>query len=96
MFIINLTYKAELEQVDKYLQEHVNYLNTQYELGNFLMSGRKIPRSGGVIISPIREVEQLNEILNQDPFKINDIANYEVTEFVASKTREDINFLTEE
>jgi uncharacterized protein YciI len=49
MFIINLKYKVELTQIDQFLNEHIEFLNAQYESGNFLASGRKEPRTGGII-----------------------------------------------
>ena len=95
MFIINLTYKTELERVDQFLNEHIDYLNEQYELGHFLASGRKIPRTGGIILSNIESKSELEEILEKDPFKKNDLAIYELTEFVPSKTCEELKFLME-
>lgn len=95
MFIINLTYKTELERVDQFLNEHIDYLNEQYELGHFLASGRKIPRTGGIILSNVESKSELEEILEKDPFKKNDLAIYELTEFVPSKTCEELKFLME-
>jgi uncharacterized protein YciI len=94
MFILNLTYKAELEKIDQFLNKHIEFLNEQYELGNFLASGRKIPRTGGIILANIKESE-LKKIIEKDPFKINELANYEIIEFVPSKTCEELKFLME-
>ena len=38
MFIVNLTYKVSLDEVEKYLQDHVAYLKVQYEEKNFIAS----------------------------------------------------------
>lgn len=93
MFIINLTYKTELDTVDQYLEEHIEYLNKQYEQGYFLASGRKIPRTGGIILSNVESKTQLEEIIEKDPFKHHDLADYELTEFVPSKTSDELSFL---
>ena len=95
MFIINLTYKTQLEKVDNCLNEHVEFLNEQYELGNFIASGRKVPRTGGVILSKVNDKSELEKIIEKDPFKIKDLADYELIEFVPSKTSEQLNFLLE-
>ncbi|MEM9364226.1 MAG: YciI family protein [Bacteroidota bacterium] len=95
MFIINLTYKTELEKVDQFLEEHVVFLNEQYELGHFLASGRKVPRTGGIILSNVKSKSELEEIIEKDPFKKNELADYELTEFVPSKTCEELKFLME-
>lgn len=93
MFIINLTYKVPLDQVDQYLSAHVQYLDEQYELGNFLASGPKIPRDGGIILSNIENKDLVWVAIAQDPFKINGIADYEVIEFIPRKTSADLSFL---
>lgn len=95
MFIINLTYKTELEKVDEFLNEHIEFLNEQYALGNFLASGRKIPRTGGIILSNVGNGLELKKIIEKDPFKKNELADYEIIEFVPSKTCEELKFLME-
>lgn len=95
MYIISLTYKVPIETVDKHLDAHIQYLNTQYELGNFHASGRKVPRTGGVILSKVTDKLKLATILEQDPFKIHDLADYEITEFIPSKTCNEWSFLKE-
>lgn len=93
MYIINLTYKTELRNVDQFLDEHIEFLNKQYELGNFLASGRKVPRTGGIIISKVENKGELEKIIEKDPFKINELADYELIEFIPSKTCDELKFL---
>ena len=85
MFVVSLTYKVELSEVDKHINDHVAYLETYYAKGNFIASGRKVPRTGGVILAQAESKEVLNAILQEDPFFKADVANYEITEFVPSK-----------
>ncbi|MBN8035013.1 YciI family protein [Vibrio vulnificus] len=93
MFIISLTYQVPLEKVDAFIPEHVAYLNEQYAKGHFILSGRKEPRTGGAIISTIGDLNKLNDILAQDPFHIEGLASYEVTEIVPTKASEKLEFL---
>lgn len=93
MFIISLTYKKALEEVDLHLASHVEYLKAQYLQGNFLASGRKIPRTGGVILSALKSREDLEEVIKLDPFFQHQVADYEVTEFVPSMTCTELEFL---
>ncbi|MBU0632504.1 GTP cyclohydrolase [bacterium] len=86
MFIVSLTYIASLEEVDKYLALHVSYLEEQYVLGNFIASGRKVPRTGGIILSKMDSLENLQAVLEKDPFKMNDLAAYEIQEFMPTMT----------
>lgn len=96
MYIVSLTYKASLEAIDKELTNHIDYLKKQYAAGNFLASGRKIPRNGGVILAKAQSREELDEILRQDPFNQNNLADYEVIEFVPSMTSKELNYLLEQ
>ena len=85
MFIINLTYIEPLEAVEKHLQEHINFLDHYYAEGLFIASGRKNPRTGGIILMQGKNKEAVQEIIRQDPFYKNKIAQYEIIEFEASK-----------
>ena len=60
MFIIELTYKAALDQIDDHMTEHVKFLKKHYASGNFVVSGRKIPRDGGIILAMGESREQIN------------------------------------
>lgn len=93
MFIINLTYTVALKKVDTYLEEHIVYLKEQYAKGNFIMSGKKNPRTGGIILSNLKDREKLLNILGEDPFKKNNLAEYEIIEFEPSMTSKELDFL---
>ncbi len=95
MFIVNLNYIKPLEEVDKYLHEHISYLEEQYRLGNFVASGKKIPRTGGVILSKIKFLSDLEKILHKDPFHKARLATYEITEFIPSMTAKEFENLKE-
>jgi len=51
MFIIELTYNATLAEIDAHMAAHVSFLKKYYAAGKFLVSGRKVPRDGGIIIA---------------------------------------------
>lgn len=82
MFLVLLTYQKPLAEVDRFVSEHREFLARQYEAGHFLLSGRKEPRSGGVILASSDSREQLEMILRQDPFHREHIATYEMIEFL--------------
>ncbi len=95
MFIINLTYKAPLKKIDQFLEAHIQFLNKQYTDGFFLTSGRKEPRNGGIILCKAENKDKVEQIIKLDPFKINNLAEYEVIEFIPTKTNEELTFLIE-
>ena len=91
MFIVNLTYIRPLEEVEKYLAEHITFLNKYYGTDNFICSGRKNPRNGGVIVCNAKNIEEVKEIISEDPFNLNKIAEYEIIEFQPTKYSEIFN-----
>ena len=93
MFIISLTYKMPLDEVDKHLPAHVSFLNDQYASGHFIASGRKVPRTGGIILSNMQSRDALNEVLQNDPFMQYGVAEYDIVEFVPSMVSDEMGFL---
>ena len=79
MFILSLTYIAPLEDADKHMQAHMAWVKAGYDQGIFLASGRKVPRSGGVILAR-GERAALETMCAADPFTVHGIAEYEITE----------------
>lgn len=81
MFIAILTYKKPLEEVDRFLQAHRDYLAEHYAKGDFIASGPQNPRVGGVIMMVTDNRAAVDTIISQDPFNINGIADYHIVEF---------------
>ncbi len=96
MFIISLTYIKPLEEVETLLEEHVAYLKEQYSLGNFLASGRKVPRTGGIILARGASREEIEAIIALDPFHRCSVADYEITEFSPTMTSDTLACLRED
>src|SRR4051794_26541762 len=90
MFIIELTYKAALAQIDEHMAAHVKFLKKYYASGNFLVSGRKIPRDGGVILAVGKSREQIETLIKEDPFCRFDLADFRIVEFRVSQRADDI------
>ena len=90
MFIIELSYKAPLQQVDAQMKPHMAFLNKHYASGHFLVSGRKIPRDGGIILAVGKSREEIEAIAAQDPFCQKGVADFRVIEFRVSQRAEDV------
>jgi uncharacterized protein YciI len=90
MFVIELTYKADLAKIDAHMRAHVAFLDKYYAAGNFLVSGRKIPRDGGIIVAVGTSRQQIETIAQEDPFYVRGLADVRVIEFRASQRAEDI------
>ncbi len=81
MFVIELQYKADLSEIDAAMRPHVAYLKKHYAAGTFLVSGRKIPRDGGVILAVGTSREQIENIVREDPFVARGLADFRIIEF---------------
>jgi uncharacterized protein YciI len=90
MFVIELTYKVDLADIDAHMGEHVAFLKKYYAAGNFLVSGRKIPRDGGIILAVGRSRGEIETIIAEDPFYAHGLANFRIIEFRASQRANDI------
>ncbi|WP_331458440.1 hypothetical protein [Rickettsia rhipicephali] len=58
-----------------------------------MLSGPIHPRIGGIILANIEKLSQLKlkDILSEDPFYINNIAEYEITNFTPTKWHKNLN-----
>jgi uncharacterized protein YciI len=90
MFVIELTYKADLTEIDAHMAAHVVFLKKYYAAGNFLVSGRKIPREGGIILAVGKTREEIEAIVAEDPFFKEGLADFRIVQFRASQRAKDI------
>ena len=90
MFVIELIYKADLSEIDAHMRAHMNFLKKYYAAGNFLVSGRKVPRDGGIILATGKSREEVEGIVQEDPFVQHGLAEFRVIEFRASQRADDM------
>ena len=81
MFLVLLTYTASLDAVDALIPAHREFLQRMYQAGTFLLSGRKEPRDGGVILAQAESLQALESALAQDPFQMHGVASYQIVRF---------------
>ena len=85
LFVIDLTYVVDLSEVEPHMDDHREFLRNNYDAGLFLASGRKEPRTGGVILAA-GDRDEIEDAIDADPFKRNGVAVYTITEFLPSMT----------
>jgi len=85
MFIINLHYIVPLQELDEHMGDHVQYLRKYYQQNVFIASGRKVPRTGGIILAVGKSKEEIEKILQEDPFYVHQLAEFTITEFLTSQ-----------
>lgn len=94
LFVIVLRYIQGLELVDQLRHEHLDFMHECYSKGYFLLSGPMEPRLGGVILAQAESRKELVEILHQDPFYQEAIAEFSVYEFLPSRHHSDLTFFS--
>jgi uncharacterized protein YciI len=95
MFVVVLNYVKPLDVIDAHLAAHREFLGKHYESGVFIVSGRRVPRTGGVILARGVSRDALMEILRQDPFYEQGIVRHEVIEFRPNLTVPELTWLVE-
>ena len=89
MYVILIDYTSELEDIDSALDAHGSWLNENYAAGRFLASGRREPRTGGVILAANRPREEIEAAVAKDPFALRGLAKHAIVEFHPSRVADD-------
>ncbi|EFM10629.1 YCII-related protein [Paenibacillus curdlanolyticus YK9] len=88
MYIVLVNYIKPLDEVDVYLEEHIAFLEKHYAENRFIVSGRRDPRTGGVIIAQVEDEDTIRSIMHEDPFYTNHVAEFEFIKFSPVKYAE--------
>ena len=93
MFIIDLNYIVPLDELDAHMADHVKYLRKYYKKNVFVASGRKVPRTGGIILALAGSKAEVEKIIKEDPFDKHQLAEFPITEFLTSQYHPDLKTL---
>lgn len=86
IFVIDLTYVVPFSQIEPHIDAHLDFLERNYGSDTFIASGAKVPRTGGVILARASTKTRLEGLIEEDPFKKFNLAEYTITEFKAART----------
>ncbi|XAZ22883.1 YciI family protein [Sinorhizobium sp. B11] len=92
MLILALTYVKPNEEADKHMEPHMAWVKEGYAKGWFLASGRKVPRTGGVILA-VGERAEIEAYVAADPFTIHGVAEYDIMEVALTTVTEGLEAL---
>lgn len=85
MFILILKYTSTLTEIDQALPAHIEYLEKYYGLNKFICSGPQNPRTGGAILCTAKDLDEIKNIIKEDPFYDKKLVTYEMIEFLPTK-----------
>jgi uncharacterized protein YciI len=91
MYLLVSRYTASQERIEELLPAHRAFLEARYAAGDFLLSGRREPWDGGVIVAASMPRERLDALLAEDPFAA--VAETQVVEFEPLFADERLRFL---
>lgn len=81
MYLIMLQYIRPVAAVEHYMEQHRAFLDKYYKTGQFILAGRKKPKSGGLIICKASSRKEVEQIISEDPLDRFQLALYEIIEF---------------
>lgn len=93
MFIVDITFLDVNQITAELTEQHREYLKTQYALGLLMFGGRKVPRTGGMLLSQHKDKNELIQMLAADPLIQSGLVNYSITELMPVMASEDYQHL---
>lgn len=84
MFVLFSRFQKPLEEINHFLTAHSVWVQQHYESGRFLVSGRREPPVGGVIVARAEDEQEIYEILALDPLQQMGMVEYEIIAFEAT------------
>lgn len=85
MLIAISTHKVGPEEREKLFDAHIKFLDGCYKKGILLASGPQSSKKGGVLVAKTKNEDELQALLQQDPFVINNITEYVIIDFIPTK-----------
>ncbi|EOD65791.1 YciI family protein [Amycolatopsis vancoresmycina] len=95
MFIALLTYTAPETEVGYALPDHSDWLRKQFTKGLFLVSGKGSGAADQVILTRSVLRGKLDAVLASDPFVVRRLARYDIIEFTATRTAQELLAINE-
>ncbi|RYE03412.1 MAG: GTP cyclohydrolase [Sphingomonadales bacterium] len=83
MIVVLLSYKVDPSEITALRPAHLDWLQRGLESGKLLLSGRKVPVTGGMLL--VRgTLDEVQAWCAEDPFALHDVASYEYFEYAPS------------
>lgn len=80
-YVLLVSYTADLAAIEAAMPAHRRFLDQYFASGEFLASGPREPRTGGVILARVDTDARLQELIAADPFVRQGLVRYEAVAF---------------
>ncbi|MEO8971368.1 MAG: YciI family protein [Ktedonobacteraceae bacterium] len=84
MFVLLSRFQSPLDEINRFLASHSAWVQRHYESGRFLVSGRREPPIGGIIVAQASSEQEIREVLTTDPLQQMGLVEYGVFAFKAA------------
>lgn len=81
MFLLLITYTQPLPAVERVLEAHRQYLREAPLAREIVMTGRRRPATGGLVLLRTDDRAAVDAFVQQDPYSLEKVARFEVIEF---------------
>ena len=82
MYLVDISFIDMTKITPELTDKHKSYLEQEYKSNKLMFGGRKVPRTGGILISQHASEYELKQVLNSDPFVKSGAVTYSITEFI--------------
>lgn len=93
MFVVLLKFSTNKANAGQFMDGHNSWLKDGFEKGIFVLAGTIQPKLGGAIIAHNATLEQIQAIINEDPFVAENVVAAEIIEITPSKSAPELSFL---
>lgn len=93
MFVVLLRFSANKANASQFMDGHNAWLRDGFQKGVFLLAGTIQPKQGGAVVAHNATLEQIQEIVEKDPFVAENVVAAEIIDIAPSKTATPLNFL---
>ena len=85
MFVLISRYTVPMDVVRGVAPEHGDWVAAEYARGRIVVSGRRDPWEGGVLVVRGESVDEVRAWIADDPLVLRGVAAYEITAFEATE-----------
>jgi len=80
-FLVEIDYLVPVESLGDAIRQHREFLQSGYDRGWILLSGPRVPATGGVLIARAPTLEALETYFRDDPYHVQGLAVHRFSEF---------------
>ena len=95
MFIVLLKFSNNEDRASELMDGHKAWIQRGFEAGVFLLVGSMKPMAGGGVLAHHISLEELQVLVAEDPFVVEDVVTPEIIEISPARADERLKFLTD-